>query len=149
MERIFTNIFYWIALLLMVYFGIRFIMDMRKFQREQMANKVISVTCRKCGCTFEGTQDSLQMGYMHKETSTTRTKVKGPALVNVPTYTSYSRKVYCPYCQSREWADINNVNEIAEANRKAVLPHVVKLVAILLIINAAAAILTKFVQLFF
>lgn len=149
MEQAFTSIIYTVCLVLMIICGVIFVRDVKKVTKEQMANKVIRVICRKCGNTFEGTQDSLQMGFMHKEVSHTKTQIKGSAAVNIPNYTSYARKVYCPYCQSRQWADIPDVNEIGAENRKVVGPCVVRLVVSLLVINFVAAIFNKLVGIIF
>ncbi len=125
---------------------IRFLRTIKQYEKKQMASRVIRVTCRKCGNTFEGTQDSLKMGVMHKEVSTTRTKTEGAAVVNSPEYSSYARKVFCPYCQSMEWADIHDVNKIAEENQQAVRPLVIRLIITLIAINLAYGLLSKLVK---
>jgi hypothetical protein len=137
------QITYAVALVLMVLCVLRFFKAVRGYSNQQVHTRILRVTCRKCGNTFEGTQDSLKMGIMHKEVSTTRTKLKDGAMVNVPEYKSYARKVFCPYCQSMEWADIHDVNEIGQENRQAVRPHLIRLVVYLLAINFVAALITK------
>lgn len=149
MERVLTSIIAFFQLGLMVYFCLRFYMNVKKYMKEQMGTRVLQVTCQKCGHTFKGTQDSLKMGIMHKEVSTTKTEIKGGAIVNAPKYSSYARKVYCPYCQKMEWADIADVNEIAEENRKAVMPSVIRLAITLIVLAFVAQILTKIVTAIF
>ncbi|MEE8886892.1 MAG: hypothetical protein SOI56_10105 [Eubacteriales bacterium] len=149
MEEIITEILVLIEFVLIVLCVVDFLTRVRKYTDEQMANRILRVTCRKCGKTFEGTQNSLKMGIMHKETSSTKTKIKGGAMVNEPEYGSYARKVYCPYCQSMEWADIHDVNEIAETNRKAVRPYLIRLIVRLIAINLAFGLLHKIVSAIF
>ena len=146
MEAVFLQILLLIEFVLIVICVVRFLTAIKKYQKDQMANRVIRVICQKCGQTFEGTQDSLKMGIMHKETSTTKTKIKGTAMVNSPEYGSYARKVFCPYCQSMEWAEIPDVNRIAAENRQAVKPLVIRLIVSLILINVVYGLLSKIVR---
>ena len=149
MERVLTEILLLIQFILIVLCVVRFYKTVRKYTNEQMENRILHVTCRKCCHTFEGTQNSLKMGIMHKETSSTKTKIKGGAIVNEPEYSSYARKVYCPYCQSMEWADIQDVNEISEENRQAVRPYLIRLIISLIAISTIYSLLAKLVSVIF
>ncbi|MBB5182679.1 hypothetical protein [Catenisphaera adipataccumulans] len=114
-----------------------------------MENRILHVSCRKYGRTFEGTQNSLKMGIMHKEISSTKTKIKGGAVVNEPEYISYARKVYCPYCKSMEWADIQDIDEISEENRQAVRPYLIQLIISVIAISTIYSLLAKLVSVIF
>lgn len=149
MESVILQILLLVEFVLIVFCVVRFLKVVRKYTKDQMAGRTLRVTCRKCGRTFEGTQDSLKMGIKHKSTSVTKTKVKGVSMVNEPEYQSYARKVFCPYCQSMEWADIHDINEIGEENRQAVRPYLIRLIVSLILINVAYGLLCKLVKVIF
>lgn len=149
METVITQILVLSEFALIVYCVVRFRKVVKKYTKDQMENRILRVTCRKCGKTFEGTQNSLKMGIMRKETSVTKTKIKGAAIVNEPEYGSYARKVFCPYCRSMEWADIHDANEIGEENRQAVRPYVIRLIVSLITISFVYGLLSKLVTVIF
>lgn len=149
MEAAIEGILSFITLALMILCVIRFYRSYKDFRDRQMENKVLHLTCRNCGNSFDGTQNSVQMGIMTKETSHTNMELKGPALVSTPTYDSYARKAFCPYCREMEWVDIQNINEVAEENRRSLAPDIIKLVVSLMVIEIIYSLLYKVVGVFF
>lgn len=70
------------------------------------------LTCESCGATFDLPAGELADTWFSKSASVMRTRREGAALVDEPTYHSFAKKVTCPQCGERAWAQVQNVNEI-------------------------------------
>ena len=105
------------------------------------------LTCESCGSTFDLPAGGLADMWFSKSASVTRTRCEGAALVDEPTYRSFAKKVTCPQCGERVWAQVQNVNEINASLRGAYLASGLKHIGLMLaggflILLAAQLVLT-------
>ena len=105
------------------------------------------LTCESCGSTFDLPAGELADMWFSKSASVTRTRREGAALVDEPTYRSFAKKVTCPQCGERVWAQVQNVNEINASLRGAYLASGLKHIGLMLaggflILLAAQLVLT-------
>lgn len=73
---------------------------------------IAHVVCERCGSRFDVNVSELTRTFLSKSRSSTKTKVRGGALVNEPAYQRFAKKVMCPHCRVRVWANVENVNEL-------------------------------------
>lgn len=90
------------------------------------------LTCESCGSTFDLPAGELADMWFSKSASVTRTRREGAALVDEPTYRSFAKKVTCPQCGERAWAQVQNVNEINASLRGAYLASGLKHIGLML-----------------
>lgn len=90
------------------------------------------LTCESCGSTFDLPAGELADMWFSKSASVTRTRREGAALVDEPTYRSFAKKVTCPQCGERVWAQVQNVNEIDASLRGAYLASGLKHIGLML-----------------
>ena len=90
------------------------------------------LTCESCGSTFDLPAGELADTWFSKSASVTRTRREGAALVDEPTYRSFAKKVACPQCGERAWAQVQNVNEINASLRGAYLASGLKHIGLML-----------------
>ena len=90
------------------------------------------LTCESCGATFDLPAGELADMWFSKSASVTRTRREGAALVDEPTYRSFAKKVTCPQCGERVWAQVQNVNEINASLRGAYLASGLKHIGLML-----------------
>ncbi|OUO20810.1 hypothetical protein [Collinsella sp. An307] len=105
------------------------------------------LTCESCGSTFDLPAGELADMWFSKSASVTRTRREGAAMVDEPTYRSFAKKVTCPQCGERVWAQVQNVNEINASLRGAYLASGLKHIGLMLaggflILLAAQLVLT-------
>lgn len=84
-------------------------------------NIKIHAKCEKCGREYEVTAADFAMSYGVKYKSVTRTRMRGIAAVNEPQFTYYAKKLYCPYCKRRKYAQIINLNEIQDTSVSSIV----------------------------
>lgn len=110
------------AILLLVWViacALHFVLRGRELLRA--SGQVAHCTCESCGATFDVPAGELGRSWLSKQASVTRTRREGAALVDEPTYRSFAKKVTCPQCGKRAWAQVQNVNEINSFLRGACL----------------------------
>lgn len=90
------------------------------------------LTCESCGSTFDLPAGELADMWFSKSASVTRTRREVAALVDEPTYRSFAKKVTCPQCGERVWAQVQNVNEINASLRGAYLASGLKHIGLML-----------------
>lgn len=75
------------------------------------------VRCERCGTEYEvGIGDLTRMGFS-KSASITKTRREGAALVDEPNYTRYAKRLLCPHCGKRAWAQVLNIAELQDTMR--------------------------------
>ena len=79
------------------------------------------VKCEKCGTEYEVSSEEFTKSYMTKYKSVTRTKIKSGAFVNRPQYSYYAKKLQCPCCGKKRYAQVLNINEINQMVTRPVL----------------------------
>lgn len=79
------------------------------------------VKCEKCGTEYEVSAEEFTQSYMSKSRSVTRTKIQGGAFVNRPQYSYYAKKIQCPCCGKKRYAQVLNINEINQMMTRPVL----------------------------
>ena len=85
------------------------------------ADFVGHVKCEKCGTEYEVSAEEFTQSYMSKSRSVTRTKIQGGAFVNRPQYSYYAKKIQCPCCGKKRYAQVLNINEINQMMTRPVL----------------------------
>lgn len=88
--------------------------------------------CESCGATFDLPAGELADTWFSKSASVTRTRREGAALVDEPTYHSFAKKITCPQCGERAWAQVQNVNEINASLRGGYLASGLKHIGLML-----------------
>lgn len=94
-----------------------------KFTQEGVSYKVV---CEKCNGEYEVNLEEYSKSHFTKSITRTRTKIRGLVQDNSPEYDYQAKKFDCPYCQSREFARVTNINNIREARAPIVLMTYVK-----------------------
>ena len=85
------------------------------------ADFVGHVKCEKCGTEYEVSAEEFTQSYMSKSRSVTRTKIQGGAFVNRPQYSYYAKKIQCPCCGKKRYAQVLNIDEINQMMTRPVL----------------------------
>ena len=67
--------------------------------------------CEGCGHEFDLSPREFARSKMRRHRSTTRTRVKGVALVSEPHYHYVAKRFDCPACGERTWCENLNANE--------------------------------------
>lgn len=71
----------------------------------------IEAKCEVCNRQFRIPAIQYMKHGATKEKSTAKTKVKGVVLDNSPVFSYYAKKVDCPFCHRRTWAQALNYGE--------------------------------------
>ena len=72
---------------------------------------VYRMRCESCGHEFDLSPREFARSKMRRSRSTTRTRVKGVALVSEPHYHYVAKRFDCPACGERSWCENLNANE--------------------------------------
>lgn len=67
--------------------------------------------CETCGTEFELAPSEFARAGARRHRSTTRTRVKGVALVSQPHYSCLAKRTACPACGEKTWCENTNANE--------------------------------------
>lgn len=78
------------------------------------SNVAIHAKCESCGELYDVTAKEFNSSYVSKYKYISRTKMSGIAAVHKPQFTYYSKKLLCPNCNKRKYAQIININEIQD-----------------------------------
>lgn len=70
------------------------------------------VKCEKCGTVYDVSPEKFTESCVVKSKTVTKTKRRGPALVNRPEYRYFAKKFHCPGCGRRAYGQVININEI-------------------------------------
>lgn len=76
---------------------------------------VYRMRCERCGVEFDLAPRDFARPGMRRARSTTRTRVKGAALVNQPRYRYVAKRLACPACGERTWCENLNANDAQDA----------------------------------
>lgn len=76
------------------------------------------VKCESCGKIYEMNAGELTKYWTTKSSSVTKTKREGIALVNRPEYKYYAKKIDCPHCKRTTYAEVLDINQIADSLQK-------------------------------
>ena len=76
---------------------------------------VYRMRCERCGAEFDLAPRDFARPGMRRARSTTRTRVKGVALVSQPRYRYGAKRLACPACGERTWCENLNANEAQDA----------------------------------
>lgn len=76
---------------------------------------VYRMRCESCGAEFDLSPREFARSKMRRSRSTTRTRVKGVALVSEPHYHYVAKRFDCPACGERAWCENLNANEAQDA----------------------------------
>lgn len=76
---------------------------------------VYRMRCERCGAEFDLAPRDFARPGMRRARSTTRTRVKGVALVSQPRYRYVAKRLACPACGERTWCENLNANEAQDA----------------------------------
>ena len=76
---------------------------------------VYRMRCERCGTEFDLAPRDFARPGMRRARSTTRTRVKGVALVSQPRYRYVAKRLACPACGERTWCENLNANEAQDA----------------------------------
>lgn len=82
---------------------------------------VAHVQCETCGTHYDVDTSEFTKTHFSKHRSVTKTKVEKGALVNRPHYNYYAKKLHCPKCGKKQYAQVLNVNEINRMTEKFML----------------------------
>lgn len=82
---------------------------------------VAHVQCETCGTYYDVDASEFTKSHFSKHRSVTKTKVEKGALVNRPHYNYYAKKLHCPKCEKKQYAQVLNVNEINRMTEKFML----------------------------
>ena len=118
-EIIILTIMGGVVLAWVIFCGIQFIRHSRDVVAG--ADFVGHVKCEKCGTEYEVSAEEFTQSYMSKSRSVTRTKIQGGAFVNRPQYSYYAKKIQCPCCGKKRYAQVLNINEINQMMTRPVL----------------------------
>lgn len=118
-EIIILTIMGLVLLAWVIFCGIQFIRHGRDVVAG--ADFVGHVKCEKCGTEYEVSAEEFTQSYMSKSRSVTRTKIQGGAFVNRPQYSYYAKKIQCPCCGKKRYAQVLNINEINQMMTRPVL----------------------------
>ena len=97
------------------------------------SGQVAHCTCESCGAAFDVPAGELGRSWFSKQTSVTRTRRAGAALVDEPSYRSFAKRLTCPHCHERAWAQVANVNEINASLRGTYLALGLKHIAAMVV----------------
>ena len=108
-----------VLLLWVIFCAISFI----RHSRDVMVSKdfIAHVQCEKCGMHYDVSASDFSKSFVSKYKSVTRTKVEKGALINRPHYSYYAKKLYCPKCKKKRYAQVLNVNELNYMMEKPML----------------------------
>ena len=76
---------------------------------------VYRMRCERCGAEFDLAPRDFARPGMRRARSTTRTRVKGAALVSQPRYRYVAKRLACPACGERTWCENLNANDAQDA----------------------------------
>lgn len=107
------------------------------FRRSRIAfaesDTVIHVKCEKCGALYDVSTDDFNSSYTSKYKSITKSRRAGIAIVNKPQFTYYAKKLYCPHCKQKKYAQVLNINEIQDLAISSVLKGASKWFVVMII----------------
>ena len=81
----------------------------------------IHAKCESCGGLYDVTAKEFNSSYVSKYKYISRTKMSGIAAVHKPQFTYYAKKLPCPYCKKKKYAQIVNINEIQDLSISSML----------------------------
>ena len=85
------------------------------------SNVAIHAKCESCGGLYDVTAKEFNSSYVSKYKYISRTKMSGIAAVHKPQFTYYAKKLPCPYCKKKKYAQIVNINEIQDLSISSML----------------------------
>ncbi|WP_143803138.1 hypothetical protein [Olsenella sp. An270] len=93
--------------------------------------------CESCGHEFELSPREFARSGMRRSRSTTRTRVKGVALVNEPHYHYVAKRFVCPACAEKTWCENLNANEARDVVNPIALRNFGAALVVLVLIGFA------------
>lgn len=123
-----------------VFCGIQYVHTTRRVvsQRKVPAH----VVCDECDAHFDVDVSELMQTASFKSRSITRTKREGAALVEEPEYSRFAKKVYCPHCGKRVWANVTNINELNKLLRQTAVQNGLRWLAAMVVGGALVFVLS-------
>lgn len=95
-----------------VFCGVQFIRHGRR--EAQNLNLTAHVKCETCGTEYPVITAELARSFFAKSKSTARTRIAGAAFVNTPKYSYYAKRLDCPHCGRKQYAQVLNIDELNE-----------------------------------
>ena len=93
--------------------------------------------CETCGTEFDlAPREFARLG-ARRHRSTTRTRVKGVALVSQPHYSYLAKRTVCPSCGEKTWCENTNANEAQDLVTPIALRNFGGALAILVVVGFA------------
>ena len=93
--------------------------------------------CEACGAEFTLSPREFARAGARRHRSTTRTRVKGVALVSQPRYSYLAKRTACPACGERAWCENLNANEAQDRVTPIALRNFGGALAILVVVGFA------------
>ena len=91
--------------------------------------------CETCGHEFDLSPREFARSKFRRSRSTTRTRVKGVALVSEPHYHYVAKRFDCPACGERAWCENLNANEARDVVNPIALRNFGAALAVLVVIG--------------
>ena len=91
--------------------------------------------CETCGHEFDLSPREFARSKFRRSRSTTRTRVKGVALVSEPHYHYVAKRFDCPVCGERTWCENLNANEAQDMVNPIALRNFGAALAVLVVIG--------------
>ena len=91
--------------------------------------------CETCGHEFDLSPREFARSKFQRSRSTTRTRVKGVALVNESHYHYVAKRFDCPACGERTWCENLNANEARDMVNPIALRNFGAALAVLVVIG--------------
>ena len=91
--------------------------------------------CESCGHEFELSPREFARSKFKRSRSTTRTRVKGVALVSEPHYHYVAKRFVCPACGEKAWCENLNANEARDVVTPIALRNFGAALAVLVVIG--------------
>lgn len=103
----------------------------------------VKLKCEKCGMEYTAPAKDITKTYLSKSGSITKTKIKGPMLIDKPKYGYYAKKFFCPNCNKMEYAKVLNIDTLQEKIIKSTSKSYIKCFVMMIIGGLIILILTS------
>lgn len=104
---------------------------------------VAHVKCEECGQEYDVQPEEFAKRKFVKSVSTTKTELKGAALVNQPKFRYYAKKFQCPFCGKKKYAQVLNLDEITEKFQSRIIRFSMKVFLVMILGGVIILLLTK------
>lgn len=104
---------------------------------------VAHVKCEECGREYDVQPKEFSKRKFVKLVSTTKTEVKGAAMVNQPKFRYYAKKFQCPFSGQKKYAQVLNFDEITEKFQSKIIRFSMKMFLVMILGGVIILLITK------